>query len=201
VYKINLYPAGLADRAARSRRLGRSAGLALLAGIGVAFLGLFLLSALSLKGRADSMRAMVTAQKARLAESAAPETRGMVGQVRLLMEQRAGRPVFAPVLAELGLILPDNLILDRIEADLTAGGGSPQRGMTLTGHLRAGQDIDPVLAFVRRLSDSPVYRREFGEAKLDRADTGGEVARFTIVCPLPPRAGVAADSAADGSGG
>lgn len=199
MYKINLYPAGLADRAARTRRLGRSAALALLAGLGVVFLGLFVLSALSLKSRADALQTMVVGHRARLADSATPGRREAVVQVRLLVEQRADRPLFAPVLAELGQILPDNLILDRIEADVIAGPGSPQRGMKLTGHLRSGQNIDPVLAFVRRLSESGTYRRVFAEAKLDRADTDGEVGRFTVACPLPSKVEVAADSASSGS--
>jgi hypothetical protein len=200
MYRINLYPAGLANRAARSRRVGRSAGLALLTGIGVVFLGLFVLSALSLKSRADNLQSLAAAQRARLAGSAAPAARAVVGQVRRLADQRIGRPVLAPVLAELGRILPDVLVLDRVEAELPAGAGSPSRGMTLTGHLRGGRDIEPVLGFVRRLSESRVYRREFGEAKLDRADTGGEVARFTIICPLTTGAAAPADSASDGSG-
>lgn len=186
MYRINLYPAGSVRRVEQKRAVGRAAVLVLLAGAHIVFLGLFLVSAMNVKARADSTEAMVVAHKQRLAESVKGD-RSVPNQIRMIVERRNDRLSWAPVLADMASMLPDNLILDRIEANV-GGEGVARSGMTLSGHLRTGRNMDQVIDFTRRLSASPIYQKHFSEASLGSMATTDEVARFTISCPLMVKA-------------
>ncbi len=192
MYKINLYPAGLQKRAERTGRIRRFAALTLVAGVQFVLLGLFVLSALSLREEAEANESLVESNQKTLNDRMLTEGRTTINQARAILDRRVERQNWTPILAELGTLIPDALILDRIEASTATG---DQAGMTLYGHLRHGSSMDPVLDLARKLSASAAYRGQFAEARVDRMDTSGENAKFSIVCPLR----AALEKAEDGS--
>lgn len=199
MYRINLYPHGLERRAQRASGLRRSAGLALLAGAQLVLLGFFALTGWTVKAQADSAEARLAGLRERLTPVGNSGARAAVNQARLLMERRAGRCVWSPVINEIRGALPRDLIFERFEATAPAGNQDVFTGLLLHGRLRAGTNVDPVVDYINRLSASPVYRAQFSAGKLDRVDNTQEVARFVIACPLIRPA--SADSVAEGNGG
>jgi Tfp pilus assembly protein PilN len=182
MYRINLYPAGAVRRTQRTRVLGRAALVAVLGAVNVVLLGLFFTTAMNVRVQADQAEQLVAQQRQRLTQSM-KGNRAVPNQIRLVVERRNERMAWAPVLGDVAVLLPDNLIIDLIEGGAATAEGA-RTGMTLSGHLRAGRNMDQVIEFTRRLSESPVYTSQFGEARLGSMETVEDVARFRISCPL-----------------
>jgi Tfp pilus assembly protein PilN len=183
MYRINLYPRGREKRAERAGRVRRVAIMALVSGTAVAFVGLFIVSALAVKEQANSAERTAASLRNQMTSAQKTESRVVVNQIRELVEKRSQRLDWSPALTEIARLLPGNLILESIEAYTTPSGGDRFQGLTLFGRLTAGRNMEPVIRFAGMLSQSDVYRQQFNEAKVDRVDTRGEVARFPILCP------------------
>jgi len=160
----------------------------------VIFLGLFVLSSLSLREQTSATDRLVEANRERLHSEAGASQRATINQMRVILDRKAARQNWSPALSEIGRLLPNALILDRIEASAAVKAGD-QKGMVLTGHLRYGSGMDPVVEYARKLSGSELYRGQFAEARVDRMDTSGSDAKFSIICPL--RAGITASEVGD----
>ena len=199
MYRINLYPAGASNRAARAGAVRRTALVTLVAGFQLGCLVLFVIAAQSVGVRARNTEARVLSQKERMEQQIVPGGRAVFNQARLLVDRRARRSVWWPVLDEIRENLPRDLILERVEITGSEGSGGVSGGLLLFGRLRAGNDVDQVVACIDRLVQSPVYRAQFERARLDRVDNNQDVARFVIACPLLRP--VEADSSGEGSGG
>jgi len=198
VYKINLYPAGLAKRANQSESIRNTALLALLGGVNALILGFFFLTAMTVKGQADVMEERTAALESRLANPGDAALRSVTNQARALLERRAARTVWTPALNQLRNNLPQELILERLEASVSTN-GDVFSGFQLTGRLRSGKDVEPVMNCLDRLSASAAYRAYFERAKLDRVDNSQDVSRFVIACPLLRPSD--SDSSGEASGG
>lgn len=183
MYRINLYPAGALRRDARAGAVRRTGLLAFLAGLQLLCLTLFVLASQLLASRARDTEARARALDERIRQVVVPGGRLVVDQARLLVERRAGRHVWWPVLNELNANLPRDLILERIEI-LGPGAPGAFTGMQLFGRLRAGNDVNGVVGYIDRFSQAPAYRTQFERARLERVDNSQEVARFVIACPL-----------------
>ena len=197
VYRINLYPAGLAKRANQSASVRSVAMVTLFAGLNALFLGFFLLTAQTVKGHAAAMEDRVQALKTRMAQPDAAGMRASTNQARALLERRAARVVWTPALNELRTSLPVDLILERLDASVSTS-TDVFSGIQLSGRLRAGSNVEPVMSYLDRLSASPAYRKYFQRAKLDRVDNSQEISRFVIACPLARPA--SSDSSGEASG-
>lgn len=183
MYRINLYPAGLTKRAHQSESIRSTAILTLLGGVNALMLGCFFLAAMTVKGQADILNERTAALELRLRNPGDAALRATTNQARALLERRASRTVWTPALNELRSNLPQELVLERLEATV-----SPNEdvfsGFQLFGRLRSGKNIEPVTTCLDRLSGSSAYRTYFERGKLDRVDNSQDVARFVIACPL-----------------
>lgn len=198
MYRINLYPAGLAKRANQSESIRSTALLAFLGGVNALILGFFFLTAMTVKGQADILDERTAALESRLANPGDAALRSVTNQARSLLERRAARTVWTPALNQLRNNLPQELILERLEASVSKN-GDVFSGFQLTGRLRSGKNVEPVMTCLDRLSASPAYRTYFQRAQLDRVDNSQDVSRFVIKCPLLRSSD--SDSSGEASGG
>jgi hypothetical protein len=198
VYKINLYPAGLEQRASRAASVRSALLFAFLGGANLLVLGFFLMVALSVGNQAATVESRVGSLQARMTQHVDAPTRSLSNQARLLLERRAQRVTWTPALDEVRSMLPAELIVERLEATSTTS-LDVFSGMQISGRLRSGRNVDPVVEFMNRLSAAPAYRRQFQPSKLERVDNSRDVSRFVVACPLARPAEF--DSTAEGSAG
>lgn len=198
MYRINLYPTGLARRADRAAAVRSTLFLAILGGANLVVLGFFFLVSNSLRTRAELTDARATSLQQRLTRTAAAGSRALSNQARMLVERRAARVTWTPALEELRAALPPDLIVERLEATVSKS-DEAFSGLQISGRLRAGRNVDPVVDFINRLSSRPAYRQRFAAGKLERVDNSTEVSRFVIACPLARSA--ESDSTAEGNDG
>jgi hypothetical protein len=198
VYRINLYPAGLQKRADRAASVRSTLLLALLGGANLVVLGFFLMVALSVGAQADTVEDRAESLKARLTQNTGGGSRTLSVQARTLLERRDQRVTWTPALDEVRATLPQDLIVERMEATISE---SPEvfSGLLISGRLRSGRNVDPVVGFINRLSAAPGYGLQFDTGKLERVDNSLDVSRFVVACPLARPAD--ADSTTVGSAG
>ena len=149
-------------------------------------------------GNNDKVEERNRSLQARLLKPASSGSRATMNQARTLLERRASRVVWTPALNQLRRDLPNDLILERLEAR-TNESEDAFSGLQLSGRLRVGKNVEPVVECLDRLSASPAYRAYFTKGKLERVDTSQDVARFVITCPLIRPA--SSDTAGEAGGG
>ena len=198
MYKINLYPAGPARRISRAASLRSTLLLTFLGGANLLVLGFFLLVALSVRTQAATVDARASSLQSRLTTNVDAGTRALSNQARALLDRRDRRVTWTPALNELRNSIPSDLIVERLEATVTTS-AEVFSGMLISGRLRSGRNVDPVVAFMDRLSAAPIYREQFQPGKLDRVDNTLDVSRFVVACPLIQPADN--DSTVEGSAG
>jgi hypothetical protein len=134
--------------------------------------GFFLLTALGIRTQAQAVEERSRSLQSRLLKPANSGTRAATNQARTLLERRASRVLWTPALNQLRANLPVELILERLDAR-TSESEDAFSGMQLSGRLRAGKNVDPVVNCLDRLSASPAYRAYFRQGK---TGAGGHLA-------------------------